>query len=133
MLAGVVDQASGEVTLASAGHLPAMHMGCAALIGEYPAKAPSLGISPDSVFPNETFDLQGGCLYLYTDGLLEARMDDGERLERDGLIRVLKEYASVAINDRPRAIADAVVGRDGVLEDDLTLVIIEGKKPHGMQ
>jgi len=127
MLAGVVDQLSGEVTLASAGHLPAMHMGCAALIGEYPAKAPPLGISPDSVFPNETFDLQGGCLYLYTDGLLEARMEDGERLERDGLIRVLKEHASVAISRRPRAITDSVVGSDGVLEDDLTLMIIEGK------
>ncbi len=128
MLAGVVDQASGEVTLASAGHLPALHMGCAALIDEYPAKAPPLGISPDSLFPNETFDLQGGCLYLYTDGLLEARMDDGQRLERDGLIRVLKEYASVALSERPRAITDAVVGTDGVLEDDLTLMIIEGKR-----
>ena len=127
MLAGVVDQASGEVTLASAGHLPAIHMGCAALIDEYPAKAPPLGISPDSIFPNNTFELQGGCLYLYTDGLLEARLADGERLERDGLIRVLKEHASVPLCDRPLAITDSVVGQDGVLEDDLTLMIIEGK------
>jgi serine phosphatase RsbU (regulator of sigma subunit) len=133
MLAGVVDQASGEVTLANAGHLPAIHMGCAALIGEYPAKAPPLGISPDSVFPNESFTLQGGCLYLYTDGLLEARIDDGERLERDGLIRILKEHASTALGDRPRAITSLVVDADGGLEDDLTLVIIEGKKQHGMQ
>ncbi len=128
MLAGVVDQASGEVTLANAGHLPAMHMGCAALIAEYPAKAPPLGISPDSIFPNNTFELRGGCLYLYTDGLLEARMEDGNRLERDGLIRVLKEHASVPLEDRPTAIADSVVGAGGVLEDDLTLMIIEGKK-----
>ena len=54
-------------------------------------------------------------------------MDDGQRLERDGLIRVLKEHASVAISERPRAITDAVVGADGVLEDDLTPMIIEGK------
>ncbi len=128
MLAGVVDQASGEVTLASAGHLPAVHMGCVALIGEYPAKAPPLGISPDSIFPNETFDLQGGCLYLYTDGLLEARMADGERLEREGLIRLLKEHASVPLSERSRAITDSVVDVDGLLEDDLTLMIIEGKK-----
>ncbi len=127
MLAGVVDQVSGEVTLASAGHLPAIHMGCAALIGEYPAKAPPLGISPDSIFPNDAFDLQGGCLYLYTDGLLEARMEDGERLEREGLMRVLKEHASVILNERPHAITGSVVGSDGVLEDDLTLMIIEGK------
>ncbi|VAW74607.1 Serine phosphatase RsbU, regulator of sigma subunit [hydrothermal vent metagenome] len=128
MLAGVVDQASGEVTLANAGHLPAVHMGCAALIAEYPAEAPPLGISPDSVFTNETFDLLGGCLYLYTDGLLEARMEDGERLEREGLIRVLKEHASVLLKQRPRAITGSVVGSGDVLEDDLTLMIIEGKK-----
>jgi HD-like signal output (HDOD) protein len=128
MLAGVVDEVSGEVTLASAGHLPAVHMGCVALIGEYPAKAPPLGISPDSIFPNETFDLQGGCLYLYTDGLLEARMADGERLEREGLIRLLKEHASVPLSERPRAITGSVVNDNGVLEDDLTLMIIEGKR-----
>ena len=64
-------------------------MGSAALVGEYPAQAPPLGISPDSAFPNETFDLLGGCLYLYTDGLLEARVGES-RLEREGLIRLFR-------------------------------------------
>ncbi len=133
MLAGVVDQASGQVTLANAGHLPALHMGCAALVGEYPAKAPPLGISPDSLFPNDSFELLGGCLYLYTDGLLEARVGDGPRLEHDGLVRVLREQAAVPLQDRPRAITEAVIDPDGVLEDDLTLVIIEGRKLNGLQ
>ncbi len=131
MLAGVVEPASGEVVLANAGHLPALHMGCAALIGEYPAKAPPLGIDADSVFPNETFALEGGCLYLYTDGLLEARLGEG-RLEMTGLLRLLKEYAHLPLEARTQAIADAVLDAGGVVEDDLTLVIIEGSKQHGL-
>jgi sigma-B regulation protein RsbU (phosphoserine phosphatase) len=131
MLAGVVDRKTDTVVLSSAGHLPALHMGCAALIDEYPAKAPPLGISPDSRFPNDTFELQGGCLYLYTDGLLEARVGDN-RLEKEGLIRLLKERAHLPIDVRAQAISDAVLGVDGTVEDDLTLVIIEGARRHGV-
>jgi HD-like signal output (HDOD) protein len=132
MQAGVFDPRSGHVTLASAGHLPAVHMGSAAVIAEYPAKAPPLGISPESAFANETFDLSDGCLYLYTDGLLEARVD-GNRLEKEGLVRLFREYAHHPIAPRARAIADAVCSSTGAVEDDLTLVIIDGKKRHGLQ
>jgi sigma-B regulation protein RsbU (phosphoserine phosphatase) len=132
MLAGVVDRASGQVTLSSAGHLPALHMGCAALINEYPAKAPPLGINPDSVFQNESFDLQGGCLYLYTDGLLEARIDN-RRLEHDGLLGLLKEHAHVPLEARAEAISDAVLDNSGGVEDDLTLVIIEAPAEHAVE
>lgn len=131
MLAGVVERDSGRVVLSSAGHLPALHLGCAALIGEYPAKAPPLGISPDSVFPNDSFELQGGCLYMYTDGLLEARIGDG-RLERDGLVGLLKEHSHVPLQSRGESIVGAVLERAGAIEDDLTLVIIEGAARHAV-
>jgi serine phosphatase RsbU (regulator of sigma subunit) len=132
MVAGVLDTESGEVTLSSAGHLPALHIGPAALMGTYPAEAPPLGIVKDNQFENRTFALGGGCLYLYTDGLLEARVGD-QRLEEEGLLRLLKEHAHLPLAARPRAIVDAVVDPEGIVEDDLTLVIIEGTKPHGMQ
>lgn len=125
MLAGVVDRQSGEVTLASAGHLPALHMGDMALLGEYPAEAPPLGISPDSQFPNQTFDLRNGCLYLYTDGLLEARIGD-RRLEKEGLLHLLKEQSHLPLDARVQAISDAVQAAGCIVDDDLTLLIIEG-------
>ena len=131
MLAGVVETASGAVTLASAGHLPALHMGCAALMGEYPAKAPPLGINPDSVFPNDTFELRGGCLYLYTDGLLEAWVGD-HRLEKDGLVGLLKEHSHLPLAERAERIADAVLDADRGIEDDLTLVIVDGARQYGV-
>jgi sigma-B regulation protein RsbU (phosphoserine phosphatase) len=126
MQAGVIDQRTGQVTLASAGHLPAIHMGCAALIREYPAEAPPLGISPDSSFPSQSFELQDGCLYLYTDGLLEAHVGE-HRLEREGLVRLLKQQSHLPIDERARAISEAVLSQDGAVEDDLTLLIIEGR------
>lgn len=131
MLAGVVDRKKDSVILASAGHLPALHMGCAALIGEYAAKAPPLGIAPDVQFPSDTFELHNGCLYLYTDGLLEARVGT-QRLEKEGLIRLLKEHAHLPLEARATAISDAVLDAEGAVEDDLTLVIIEGAKTHGV-
>lgn len=126
MLAGVFEPASGRVVLANAGHLPALHMGCVALIDEYPAKAPPLGIDADSVFPTDSFALQGGCLYLYTDGLVEARLGE-ERLEKGGLLQLLKQHGHLSIESRAQAISDAVLDAGGVVEDDLTLVIIEGE------
>lgn len=131
MVAGVLDTESGVVTLSSAGHLPALHIGPAALMGTYPAEAPPLGIVKDNQFENRTFALGGGCLYLYTDGLLEARVGD-QRLEEEGLLRLLREHSHLPLAARPGAIVDAVVDPEGIVEDDLTLVIIEGK-PHGMQ
>jgi serine phosphatase RsbU (regulator of sigma subunit) len=131
MLAGVVEPRTGTVVLANAGHLPALHMGCAALIDEYPAKAPPLGITRDNVFPNDTFELQGACLYLYTDGLLEARVG-GHRLESDGLVRLVKQHAHLPLAERAEAIADAVLDKETGIEDDLTLLIVEGGRRHGL-
>lgn len=133
LVAGVLNPTNGDVVLANAGHLPALHMGCAALIGEYPAQAPPLGVCADTVFGNETFNLKGGCLYLYTDGLLEAVVGEGRRLGRDGLIRLLKEHGHLPPAQRVQRIADAVSGPDGTVEDDLTLVLIEGNERHGLR
>ncbi len=129
MLAGIFDPETDEIVLANAGHLPALHVGCAALIASFPAREPPLGVVPESVYPNETFSLQGGCLYLYTDGLLEARV--GERcLEQDGLMRLFREYAHLPVRERAQAIVDAVFCPEGVVDDDLTLVLIQGQGCH---
>ena len=48
------------------------------------------------------------------------------RLEQEGLLRLFREYSHLPLAARSRAIVDAVVDPEGVVEDDLTLVIIEG-------
>lgn len=133
MVAGVADPATGQVTLANAGHLPPLHMGCAAVIGDYPALSPPLGIGLDFKFTNTTFNLAGGSLYLYTDGLLEAKVDSDTRLEHEGLVRLLKKFAHLNPQDRVNKIASAVRGPNGAIEDDLTLLLVDGTKHYGLQ
>ncbi len=129
MQAGVFDPRRGQVLLSSAGHPPALHMIGTASVSAFPAQAPPLGINPDTAFPNETVELRGGCLYLYTDGLLEARVGE-QRLQGDGLADLLRRHSHLPPDARARAIAGAVVDNSGGVEDDLTLLIIEDERPH---
>jgi sigma-B regulation protein RsbU (phosphoserine phosphatase) len=133
MVAGIADPATGEVTLANAGHLPPLHMGSTAVIGDYPALSPPLGIGLDFNFTNTRFNLEGGSLYLYTDGLLEAKLDSDTRLEHEGLVQLLKKYAHLAPLKRVSDIANAVRGPNGAIEDDLTLLLVDGTKQYGLQ
>ena len=133
MVAGVADPSTGKVILANAGHLPPIHMGSTAVISDYPALSPPLGIGMDFNFTNSSFNLDGGCLYLFTDGLLEAKLDDDSRLEHAGLVQLLKQHAHLVPDKRVSEIANAVRGPNGAIEDDLTLVLIDGTKKYGLQ
>ena len=126
MAAGLYDPDTGRVRLASAGHLPALVMHGRRLIREVPAAAPPLGIVPEAEFPSVDFCLEDHTLYLYTDGLLEARLATGRRLEREGLLELLARYSGAAPVERLQQIVAAVRGDSGEVEDDLTLLMIEG-------
>ncbi len=129
MQAGIFDPARGQVLLSSAGHPPALLVRGAQPVCEFPAQAPPLGVSPESVFANETVRLEGGCLYLYSDGLLEAQIET-RRLQGDGLVKLLREHAQMPPEARAQAIAGAVVAGSGGVEDDLSLLIIEDQRSH---
>ena len=126
MIAGVFDPASRRVRLANAGHLPAVQMCGRRLVKEYPAAAPPLGIMSDAEFPGTDFCLEDHSLYLYTDGLLEARLAGGRRLEREGLLDLLIRHGGSVPVERLQQIVAAVRGGSGSVEDDLTLLLIEG-------
>jgi sigma-B regulation protein RsbU (phosphoserine phosphatase) len=125
MIAGVFDPETRRVRLANAGHLPAVQMRGRRLVREYPAAAPPLGILPDAEFPGTDFCLDQS-LYLYTDGLLEARLAGGQRLEREGLLGLLARYDGSEPVERLQQIVAAVRDGSGNVEDDLTLLLIEG-------
>ena len=126
MTAGVYDPVTGRVRLANAGHLPTLEFKGRRLLREYPADAPPLGIVPEADFPGVDFCLEDHSLYLYTDGLLEARLSSGRRLEREGLLDLLARYSDAAPVERLQQIVAAVRDESRVMEDDLTLLMIEG-------
>ncbi|MEM8874744.1 MAG: SpoIIE family protein phosphatase [Planctomycetota bacterium] len=94
-----------------------------------------LGVDDDLDFPTTVHDLSNDCrsMIIYTDGVIEAANDAGERYDLDKFVRDLP----IDVDD-PRALADgAVAAVDRFAgsvehEDDLTLVAIRlpGRRPN---
>jgi sigma-B regulation protein RsbU (phosphoserine phosphatase) len=129
MAAGVLDPASGSVLLANAGHEPAL-LHCNDGFTSFPAMVPPLGIGVDLVPPSmpETWiALAGGCLYLFTDGVTEARRQ-GAVLGDQGVRRLLTEKAGLPIHERLAAVVDWLAPAGSSPRDDLTLLAIEDRR-----
>ncbi|WP_347059580.1 SpoIIE family protein phosphatase [Blastococcus sp. HT6-30] len=68
-----------------------------------------LGIDPDVAFPEEAFDLPpGATLVLYTDGVTEARDDNGAQFGEDALLRVVAGVPTGGAEETVAAVAAAV-------------------------
>jgi sigma-B regulation protein RsbU (phosphoserine phosphatase) len=130
MLAGVYDAARGQVTLANAGHEPALLHRRDGGFEAFEAEAPPLGIEAGSVFPERVVAMQGGTLYVCSDGLTEAACAESrERLGSEGLMRLIRRFASKPLAARIAAIT-ADVGRLE-LRDDLTLLAVSDEQASG--
>ena len=126
MIGGRYDPKTGLIQLANAGHLPALYLPANGPIQEFPADAPPLGIVAEAQFVTRELSLAEGALYLYTDGLIEARPRDGGELGISGLKGLLRRCAEVPAAQRARRLLDAV--RDAEIHDDLTLMFIDSKE-----
>jgi sigma-B regulation protein RsbU (phosphoserine phosphatase) len=125
MVAGVLDPATGRVILANAGHEPPL----LARDGRFEPLTegmPPLGVMPGlfaAGCPETTIDLAGGTLYLFTDGLTEARTVDG-MLGGEGVERLLTAHAARPASERLATLL-AAVEQGGGLRDDVTIVVVE--------
>jgi sigma-B regulation protein RsbU (phosphoserine phosphatase) len=129
MIAGVYDPASGVARFANAGHEPPLFRTRDGGFVSLPAEAPPLGISPDIVpdgaFPECEVALEGGTLYVFTDGVTEGHVAGGGMLGVDGLKEILDANAAAALPVRLGAVISRVTGGDEV-HDDLTMLAIDG-------
>ncbi|MDR0780450.1 MAG: SpoIIE family protein phosphatase [Pseudomonadales bacterium] len=128
MIGGLYDPASGEVVLANAGHLPALHRSTTGHFVRYGASGLPLGIVSGQEIMEQRFSLAGGSLYLYTDGLSEglARVlrlpDDTANLER-----LINHLTPLPREQRLRQLAQEASQLDYSF-DDLTVLLIEEPK-----
>jgi serine phosphatase RsbU (regulator of sigma subunit) len=95
------------------------------LVDSYSANGPPLGILAESLYENHSFRLGGDTLYLYTDGLLEARLADGRRQDQTGLNALFAHHADKPLVERLQRIVAALRPDEGDIEDDMTLLLIE--------
>ncbi|TAN71533.1 MAG: GAF domain-containing protein, partial [Magnetospirillum sp.] len=126
MVAGILDPKTGRVVLANAGHEPPLLRGRDGFHA-IDDGMPPLGISPDLFAggcPESVVELDGGALYLFTDGLTEVRTKDGAMLGSDGAKSLLNAFAAMPAEERLAAVVRSLDGV-GSLRDDVTLVVVE--------
>ncbi len=129
MAAGLYSPKTGEITLSNAGHEPPLIMDRQGSFIDVPASAPPVGIAPDIAgpdgFPETKHKLEGGAIYIFTDGLTEGYLADGSELGVEGL----KERLIQTQTSQPDVRIDAVIGlihRGGTpLRDDLTILVLD--------
>ncbi len=133
LVSGVYDPATGHVRLANAGHEPPLVQDAAGNFREIPADAPPLGIAPILVdaegFPETEFHLDGGALYLFTDGITEGYTAPDRELGSDGFKRIALDKWEDGMAVVLKTVADTIYNSGVPLRDDVTVMAIDDRVP----
>jgi len=126
---GVYDPQSGYVRLANAGHEPPLVYATDGTFRSIEAEAPPLGISPalldEDGFPETELNLDGGRLFIFTDGVTEGYIADGVELGADGLQEMIVKAAGSGVQTILNEVREKIGGAGAALRDDVTLLAID--------
>jgi len=123
---GLIDRGSGILTYCNAGHPPAVALRCGGALSLLGPNSPLLGAFPDLPFADSQVRLElGHTLFLYTDGVIEARAG-GELYGEQRLLAALRSLAECD----PEVAVEAVFNdlmrfSDGTLSDDLAILSLK--------
>lgn len=126
IVAGFLDPVSGLLSFANAGHHPPEQRLAEGWAVTLPATAPPLGVLPELAAETQRLSLVAGPVYLFTDGVTEARDDATTPLGLGGFRRIVDAVAAARPDERLLAIVTAMEAQNRVFDDDLTLLLIDG-------
>jgi sigma-B regulation protein RsbU (phosphoserine phosphatase) len=130
LVGGIYDPKSMTVRLANAGHEPPLKRTPEGLYESFEAEAPPLGIAvaiiPEDGYPEFDIRLDGGALYLFSDGVTEGKLANGEMLGADGVRKILDETEDMSLGKRLETVV-AGLNRGGDLHDDITILGIDSR------
>ena len=122
-----VEPSSGIIRFVNAGHLPPLLVSSQS-VRELAKGGPALGLSVLSKFTEQTVELEKeDFLFVYTDGVTDARNDLGDFYGDERLLRNLREYSA----DSARALGERIVTNIDLFvgqtprSDDATLLILK--------
>lgn len=129
MVGGIYDPRTGLVRMANAGHEPPLFRDSEGHWHSLAGEAPPLGISPD-LYPNARFPeveltLDGGSLYVFSDGVTEGHIKGKDALGVDGFMAFADQLQNLPPSDRLDRIGAEFETVDDELHDDLTILLIE--------
>jgi len=137
MVCGLLDPKTGNVELANAGHEPPLIHTRDDTYISLPASAPPLGImslyAGGNGIREETFNLDGGTLYIFTDGVTEGCLEDGSRLEQSGFQEIIRERNDLPIAARINSVVSILSDTGRKRHDDITLLAVEDPRPEFQQ
>jgi len=131
MVAGVYDPLTGRVVMANAGHEPPLLHKEDGTFEALEAGSPPVGIPIELTgggpVPEEVLYLDGGSLYIFTDGVTEGYIADKQELGVDGLQTMIVEGLKAGLNgtDRIDRVAECLTKSDEPLRDDITILVID--------
>ncbi|TAE26771.1 MAG: response regulator [Candidatus Kapaibacterium sp.] len=129
MMYGVMDVRTSHITLAQAGHPPAILLranGSAELVEG--AGGVPIGMLPDMVYDQTEITLNlNDRLFFYTDGITECENRFGEQFSQERLIETLTNYATLPLDEIIAELAAEIRLWRGSnsYDDDITLFAIE--------
>jgi sigma-B regulation protein RsbU (phosphoserine phosphatase) len=128
MAAGLYDPASDRVLLANAGHQPPLLRDPGGAYRELEAEDPPLGILEGAEFGETAFALEGAGLYIFTDGLTEARLPGGP-LGVEGIRQAIDALAGLPPGERVAALGGSLDAAGAKRHDDVTVLLLERPSP----
>ena len=130
LVGGIYDPKSMTARIANAGHEPPLKRTPEGLYESFEAEAPPLGIAvaiiPEDGYPEFDIRLDGGALYLFSDGVTEGKLANGKMLGADGVCKILDENSDMSLAKRLRSVV-AGLDRGGDLHDDITILVIDSR------
>lgn len=125
MCAGLFEPGTGKITLVNAGHMPAVVISGSGKFAKLDAQGPPLGVLAKVDFETRVFSLGNNTLYLYSDGVTEGRMMNGEMLGFDGFIELCMTHAKLSPSQRLDKIVAKLTEQPQRLHDDVTLLVLQ--------
>ncbi|WP_413206878.1 PP2C family protein-serine/threonine phosphatase [Rhodospirillum sp. A1_3_36] len=131
MVSGMIVEDGSRVLLSNAGHEPVQVFHRSADRFEaIPAEVPPLGIFPDIAgpggFPESDLSLAGKDLYIFTDGVTEAKTKDGTMVGVERIKDMLRAGRALPPSQQLAKIAETLLAEDIKQRDDITLLIVRG-------
>ncbi len=125
MVAGVYEPDNGTVKLINAGHPPPLIVGPGGEVKAIAAHTPPLGVLPSCRFEMDELRIDGSCLYIFSDGLLEAKNARGEPMGDEKLIDLIRRLDSVPRAERPTRLLSLAGETHSLAADDVTILVLQ--------
>lgn len=129
MIAGLYNPKNGDLSLVNAGNPPAILLSADNKVTSFKADAPPLGVVPGAAFPKKELNLQGGSLYMFSDGVTEGRVASGEMLGLRGFMKMILALKKLPPNEQLNTMVSHFQESSEPLRDDITILLL--KDNHG--